>query len=241
MEIYKVTSSDVRNNLLKLGQIVFEVTTACNFRCEYCIYSGLYEGMQTLSNDYLTFEKAKKILDYLSGIWTTGMRINAKPIYIGFYGGEPLMNFSLVEQIVDYIERNWEWRVTFTMTTNAYLLDKYMEYLQRKDFFLTISLDGDQICNKLRKTKSGKETFSKVFANVMKLKEYNEDYFSRRVNFNAVFNSNSSYNSIYNFFITQFNKIPKVSQMYDAKRNESKEKLFETIYSKKTYIKFLLL
>ena len=145
MEIYKVTSSDVRNNLLKLGQIVFEVTTTCNFRCEYCIYSGLYEGMQTLSNDYLTFEKAKKILDYLSGIWTTGMRINAKPIYIGFYGGEPLMNFSLVEQIVDYIERNWEWPVTFTMTTNAYLLDKYMEYLQRKDFFLTISLDGDQI------------------------------------------------------------------------------------------------
>ena len=67
----------------------------------------------------------------------------------------------------------------------------------------------------------------------MKLKEYNEDYFSRRVNFNAVFNSNSSYNSIYNFFITQFNKIPKVSQMYNAKRNESKEKLFETIYSKK--------
>lgn len=240
METYEVTSSDVRNNLMKLGQIVFEVTTACNFRCEYCIYSGMYEGMQTLSDDYLTFDKARKILDYLSDIWTTGKRINKKPIYIGFYGGEPLMNFPLVKQVVEYIERNWKWRVIFTMTTNAYLLDKYMEFLQQKDFFLTISLDGDQECNKLRKTKSGRETYSKVFANIMRLKEYNEDYFSRRVNFNAVFNANSSYNSIYNFFIGQFNKIPKVSQMYDAKRDKSKEELFESIYSNKNKQHFIL-
>jgi len=230
METYEIKASDINNNLLKLGQIVFELTTACNFRCEYCIYSGLYEGMQTLSNDFLTFDKAKCLLDYLSNIWEKNNRLNSGPIYVGFYGGEPLLNFPLIKQIVDYIERNWKWHVIFTITTNAYLLDRYMEYIVEKNFLLTISLDGNQTNNKFRRTKSGKETFPKVFANVMKLKEYNEEYFNRKVNFNAVFNANSSYEDLYSFFIRKFNKIPRIAQMNNYKRNENKETLFSSIY-----------
>lgn len=66
MNTQVITPSDVKNNLVSLEQIVFEVTTSCNFRCMYCIYSGIYKGIQKLSNDYLTFENAKCVIDYLS-------------------------------------------------------------------------------------------------------------------------------------------------------------------------------
>ena len=58
MNTQVITPSDVKNNLVSLEQIVFEVTTSCNFRCMYCINSGIYKGIQKLSNDYLTFENA---------------------------------------------------------------------------------------------------------------------------------------------------------------------------------------
>lgn len=49
-----------------------------------------------------------------------------------------MLNFSFITQVVEYIEATWKWNVVFSMTTNAYLLDKYMDYLQSKDFQLLI-------------------------------------------------------------------------------------------------------
>lgn len=170
MNTHVITPSDVKNNLVSLEQIVFEVTTSCNFRCMYCIYSGIYKGIQKLSNDYLTFENAKCVIDYLSILWKKHNRLNTRPIFIGFYGGEPLLNFSFITQVVEYIEATWKWNVVFSMTTNAYLLDKYMDYLQSKDFQLLISIDGDIECNKFRLTKSGRESFPKVYSNIKKIK-----------------------------------------------------------------------
>ena len=111
-----------------------------------------------------------------------------------------MLNFSFITQVVEYIEATWKWNVVFSMTTNAYLLDKYMDYLQSKDFQLLISIDGDIECNKFRLTKSGRESFPKVYSNIKKLKDKYPQYFKRRVNFNAVFNRNSSYDKIYDFY-----------------------------------------
>lgn len=194
MELYKITSNDIKCNLINLNQIVFEVTNACNFRCEYCIYSGMYKGYSQLSTQFLSFGRVKIMLDYLLKLWVENQRpVTKQPIFIGFFGGEPLLNFSLVKQIVQYVEshiidgRN----IVYSMTTNAYLLSEYMDFLVEKDFQLLISLDGNRKQNSFRKTKTGMVSFDKVFANILKLKDMYPNYFRRKVNFNAVFNRSS--------------------------------------------------
>ena len=118
MELYQVTEEDIKYHLINLNQVVFEVTTACNLRCEYCIYSGMYAGFETLSSRFLPFHKVKLLLDYLIKLWSEHKRpISSKPIFIGFYGGEPLLNFPLVKQIVQYVEEHImdKWKVIFSM------------------------------------------------------------------------------------------------------------------------------
>jgi uncharacterized protein len=63
---------------------------------------------------------------------------------IGFYGGEPLLNFETIKRIVSYAKELYQnWSLTFTMTTNATLLDQQMiDYIIEKDFLIYVSLDG---------------------------------------------------------------------------------------------------
>lgn len=236
MDLYKVTSNDIKYNLVNLNQIVFEMTTACNFRCEYCLYSGIYKGFEALSNSFLSFNKAKLILDYLIDLWNSNNRsFCSKPIFIGFYGGEPLLNFTLIKQIVEYVEEHImnKWNVIFSMTTNAYLLDKYMDYLAEKDFQIMISLDGNQQSNIFRKTKGGEESFQHVFNNILKLKSAYPSYFARRVNFNSVFNKHSSFENLYDFFTSNFNKIPSISQINNSAVKEDSINKFDSMFKNK--------
>lgn len=236
MELYQVTSEDIKYNLIYLNQVVFEVTKACNFQCEYCIYSGMYKGFDTLSKGYLAFNKVKLMLDYLVNLWCENKRpFFSRPIFIGFYGGEPLLNFSLVKQIVQYVEEHImdKWNVIFSMTTNAYLLDKYMDYLAEKDFQLMISLDGNQQSNVFRKTKSGEESFQVVFDNILKLKSSYPSYFERRINFNSVFNKYSSYEELYEFFISKFNKVPSISQINNSTIKEENSGKYDSLFKSK--------
>lgn len=101
----KIKKEDIEFNLLNLPQLVFEVTDACNLRCKYCAYADLYEGYDKRMNQNLSFHKAKLIIDYLSGIWSRYKCEDVvTPINIGFYGGEPLLNFQLISSIIDYLE-----------------------------------------------------------------------------------------------------------------------------------------
>ena len=126
-----------------------------------------------------------------------------------------------------------KWKVVFSMTTNAYLLDKHMDYLAEKDFQLMISLDGNQKSNIFRKTKSGEESFEVVLNNVQKLKSSYPSYFERRVNFNSVFNKYSSYEELYEFFMSTFNKVPSISQINNSTRSEEKNDKYGFLFKDK--------
>lgn len=236
MELYQITPNDIKNNLINLHQIVFEVTNSCNFRCNYCIYSGMYKGFNQLSNHKLSFDKAKAILDYLINLWDENQRfVSSKPIFIGFYGGEPLLNISLIKQIVEYVEKNImnKQKVIFSMTTNAFFIDKYMDYLVNKDFQLLISLDGNRETNINRKTKTNEESFPIVFDKIIKLKEKYPVYFEKRINFNAVFNQKSSFETLYDFFWTNFKKVPAISQVNNSNIIDTCQEDFNNIYKNK--------
>ena len=134
-------SGDIKKCLANTLQVTFEVTDACNLRCEYCGYGKFYSDYDDRKNQRLSIEKSIRFLDYLIDLWksTLNTSINQN-VYISFYGGEPLMNFSFIQSIVDHLlNANCNTRrFTFSMTTNAILLNRYMKYFIKHNFKLKI-------------------------------------------------------------------------------------------------------
>lgn len=105
IDFLKIDDVVVKNNLIDLKQLVFEVTDSCNLKCKYCGYGELYEGYDDRKSQKFSFTKARIILDYLAGLWTKPIGYSlVQPLTIGFYGGEPLMNMPFIKQIVQYTE-----------------------------------------------------------------------------------------------------------------------------------------
>lgn len=88
----------------KVCNLVLQITQNCNLRCEYCAYSGSYKN-RIHSNKRMTFEVAAKAIDFV-----VSHSKEAEQFYIGFYGGEPLLEFSLIKRCVDYANRQCEGR-----------------------------------------------------------------------------------------------------------------------------------
>ena len=141
----KVTTRNIEYNLQHLPQVIFEVTDACNLRCKYCAYADMYGGYDERENLKFPFYKAKLILDYLANIWRNNKSEDIiRPFTIGFYGGEPLLNVPFIKKVMEYADglENIGRKIHYSMTTNAILLDKYMDFLAEKKVQLLISLDG---------------------------------------------------------------------------------------------------
>lgn len=228
-----ISAETIRRNLINLPQLVFEVTDACNLRCKYCGYSSLYEGYDKRENRKLSFAKAKCILDYLTGIWkaeyTVGIR---KSLTISFYGGEPLLNMRLIRDVVDYVKsiNSIGKTVNFNMTTNAMLLDRYMDYLVANEFRLLISIDGDEHSQGYRIDIEGNNSFDKVFKNVKLLQEKHPRYFEKFVMFNSVLHNKNSVESIYYFIKHNFGKEPSISPLSNSGIKPDKINEFNKIY-----------
>lgn len=123
-----------------MSQILLQVTQGCNFRCEYCIYTASIDGIQRKhTNKRMDFHTAKHAVDYL---WNHS--IDSDVVTIGFYGGEPLLEFELIKQVILYTEKKFQGKIVhYAMTTNVSLLsiDK-VEFLWKHDVHLVLSLDG---------------------------------------------------------------------------------------------------
>lgn len=185
----KVTTRNIGYNLQHLPQIIFEVTDACNLRCKYCAYADMYEGYDERENLKFPFNRAKLILDYLANIWENNKSENViRPFTIGFYGGEPLLNVPFIKEVMEYAEglENIGRKIHYSMTTNAILLNKYMDFLAEKKVQLLISLDGDEQGQSYRVDPIGRNSFQRVFKDVKLLQTMHPTYFERYVMFNSV-------------------------------------------------------
>ena len=216
MDLYKITSENVRYYLKNLPQLVFEVTDRCNLNCKYCACSELYRKCDSRGSMNISFSKAKLVIDYLYELWkdefTDGCN---RELIISFYGGEPLINVPLIKQVIEYVEGLEKIGLTYTysMTTNAMLLNRHMDYLVEKDFRLLISLDGDEYAQSYRVDYSEKNSFNRVFHNIKLLQEKYPDYFKSNINFNSVLHNRNSVESIYKFIRSEFDKIPLISPL----------------------------
>lgn len=122
----------------ELQQLQLELTEKCNLRCDYCIYNDHQGGFRNFGTKDLSFDIAKKALDYF-------YEHSEEEINLSFYGGEPLLNFPTLKKCVDYVQENFKGRQTsYSMTTNATLITKEIaDYLSSiNNFYITVSLDG---------------------------------------------------------------------------------------------------
>lgn len=124
----------------KVENVTLEVTEKCNLRCKYCIYHPSHPEYRAFGHENMKWDVAKKAIDFLKE-----HSQNAENRHIGFYGGEPLLNFELIERAVEYAKKLFGEDMSFAITTNATLVnDKIAEYFAKNNFNIIISLDGPQ-------------------------------------------------------------------------------------------------
>lgn len=201
-------------NLANMRSLVIEVTDACNMACKYCGYRDLYNNYDERNNKKISFAVVKKFIDYLKTLWLSSYNISYNnTVIISFYGGEPLLNIGLIKDIISYIESLDlpTMRFHYNMTTNACLLNLYMEYLVEKDFSLLISLDGDKKNNSYRVFKNGVESFEMVEKNVKLLQTKYPSFFKTNVSFNSVLHDRNSSEEAIDYIKSSFDKVPRLA------------------------------
>jgi uncharacterized protein len=150
----------------------------CNLRCNYCFAStGDFKGERGL----LELETGKKALEFIAK--NSGHRRNLE---VDFFGGEPLMNFEVVKELVQYgreLEKQYNKKFRFTVTTNGLLLDdETIDYINREFVNVVVSIDGRrEVHDHLRKTRSGKGSYEYIVPNAVKLADSRnqKDYYVR--------------------------------------------------------------
>ncbi len=150
-----------------IGNIALFVAQQCNMACVYC-YG---QGGEYADKGMMNAETAFKSVDWL--MENSG---DIESVNIGFFGGEPMMNFPLIKKVVGYAKQEAEKRgkkVTFGMTTNASLLsDQRIAFMQEENIHPLISIDGTpEIQNRQRPFKNGKDSYDKTYANIQRLKQ----------------------------------------------------------------------
>lgn len=140
---YESLAYNYKNNSNVIKAMCLHVAHTCNLNCSYCFASqGKYHGDRAL----MSFEVGKRAFDFL--IENSGTRRNLE---VDFFGGEPLMNFDVVKQLVAYarsIEKEHNKNFRFTLTTNGVLLDDdVIDFLNREMSNVVISLDGRREVN----------------------------------------------------------------------------------------------
>lgn len=137
----------------------------CNLACKYCFASqGDYGGVK---RELMSFDVAKRAVDFL--ISMSGPRQHCE---IDFFGGEPLLNWDVVKQTVEYIESIQDQHnkiFKLTLTTNGVLLtqDK-IDYVNKHNMSLVLSIDGrEDVHNRMRPSAGGTDTYKTVAKNLV--------------------------------------------------------------------------
>ena len=225
-----------------LENVALQVTQNCNFRCEYCIYSGSFQN-RIHSNKRLSEEMSYKGIDFLFS-----HSIKSNQVSIAFYGGEPLLEKELIKKCVQYVKDNYSDRkVTYNLTTNATLLDAEMiDLFVNNNFSILISLDGPaEIHDKGRKFIDKKGTHRAVIDKIEMIKRISPDFYRDFVGYNAVVDKSTDIQQVYDYFdktpilSSSLTQINYVNDEYNESYESDLHQLFVEHYNM-AYFKCLL-
>lgn len=150
---FKERSGDV------IKALCLHVAHTCNLNCSYCFASqGKYHGDRAL----MSFEVGKRALDFL--IENSGSRTNLE---VDFFGGEPLMNWDVVKELVKYArsqEGPCHKNFRFTLTTNGMLIDDdVIDFANKEMSNVVLSLDGrKEVHDRLRVDYAGNGSYDRI-------------------------------------------------------------------------------
>ncbi len=146
--------------------LCLHVAHTCNLNCSYCFASqGRFHGERAL----MSYEVGKRALDFL--MENSGARHNLE---VDFFGGEPLMNWDVVKQLVAYarsVEKERGKNFRFTLTTNGMLIDDdVIDFCNREMSNVVLSLDGrKEIHDRLRVDYAGHGSYDRIVPKFQKL------------------------------------------------------------------------
>lgn len=167
-----------KNNSKVIKALCLHVAHSCNLACSYCFAGqGKYHGKDAL----MSFETGKRAFDFL--IENSGTRRNLE---VDFFGGEPLLNWEVVKQLVEYarsIEKKKNKNFRFTLTTNGVLIDdEVIDFANKEMSNVVLSLDGRKdVHDKFRVDYAGKGSYDKILPKFKKLVDSREgkNYYMR--------------------------------------------------------------
>ncbi len=177
-DIYKEEIQSFAGRKTVVKALCLHAAHNCNLSCRYCFaQEGEYHGRRGL----MSVEVGKQALDFL--VENSGSRRNLE---VDFFGGEPLMNWKAVQEIVEYgrgLEKKHDKKFRFTLTTNGVLLDEEkMEFANREMSNVVLSLDGRrQVHDFMRPFPNGAGSYDRI---VPKFQEFaklrgQKDYYVR--------------------------------------------------------------
>ena len=159
-DVYEVQADTLKNKSRGIVKaLCLHVAHTCNLNCSYCFASqGKYHGDRAI----MSLEVGKRALDFL--IENSGSRRNLE---VDFFGGEPLMNFQMIKDLVAYareIEKKHGKNFRFTLTTNGVLVDDdVIEFANKEMSNVVLSLDGrKEVHDRFRVDYSGKGSYDKI-------------------------------------------------------------------------------
>ncbi|ROR25260.1 uncharacterized protein EDD66_11121 [Mobilisporobacter senegalensis] len=167
-DIYQNYISEFKNRETVVKALCLHIAHDCNLACKYCFAEeGEYHGRRAI----MSYEVGKKALDFL--IVNSGKRRNLE---VDFFGGEPLMNFQVVRDLVKYgreQEKIHDKHFRFTLTTNGLLLnDDIIAFANEEMDNVVLSIDGrKEIHDHMRPSRNGKGSYDIILPKFIKLAE----------------------------------------------------------------------
>ncbi len=167
-DIYEDYVFDFKKRQTVVKALCLHIAHDCNLACKYCFAEeGEYHGRRAL----MSLEVGKKALDFL--VANSGNRVNLE---VDFFGGEPLMNWQVVKDLVAYgrsLEEPNNKKFRFTLTTNGVLLDdEVMEFANKEMANIVLSIDGrKEINDRMRPFRGGQGSYDVIVPKFRKVAE----------------------------------------------------------------------
>ena len=167
-DIYENYVFDFKKRQTVVKALCLHIAHDCNLACRYCFAGeGEYHGRRAL----MSFDVGKKALDFL--VEHSGNRVNLE---VDFFGGEPLMNWQVVKDLVAYgrsLEKPRGKKFRFTLTTNGVLLDdEVLEFANREMDNIVLSIDGrKEVHDRMRPFRGGQGSYDSVVPKFIKTAE----------------------------------------------------------------------
>ena len=172
-DIYEDYIDNFSNREHVVKALCLHIAHDCNLACKYCFAEeGEYHGRRAL----MSFETGKKALDFL--VKASGSRRNLE---VDFFGGEPLMNFEVVKQLVEYgrsIEDTYNKKFRFTLTTNGVLVnDEIIEFANKEMSNVVMSVDGrKEVHDRMRPFRTGQGSYDVIIPKFKKFADSRDQF-----------------------------------------------------------------